>query len=315
MAVPFLHALRKHSSGEIWAVGKESAIHLYNGLGLFDRFVAIDNKRLSLFFETANRLKKIGFSRAVALPHSFRSALFFYNLRVGEIIGYPRNRRGFMINVKVGEQARPEPTVEHYLRIVDLMGARRTLDAPVLNVTEDEEEKFDENFADVTGPYGIIIVGAQYGSSKCWPPEYFSELSNMIIERYGMNIYMLPGRNEEGLAHMVSEGIVRKDHVRIRSMNIRDMKVCISRAAFVVSNDTGPRHIAAALHIPNVILSGPMDERYTLYPSECTRVLSKNLDCRPCNKKRCNTGHQCMREIKPGEVLEVLEEGILAKNN
>ena len=88
MAVPFLHALRKELDTELWVIGKESAIHLYNGLDLFDRFVPIHDTGLPLFIETANKLKKVGFARAIALPNSFRSALFFFNLRVRERVGY-----------------------------------------------------------------------------------------------------------------------------------------------------------------------------------------------------------------------------------
>lgn len=313
MAVPFLHALRQHLSDGIWAVGKESAIHLYNGLDLFDRFVPINGKGPSLFFETANKLKKVGFARAIALPHSFRSALFFYNLRVREIVGYARNKRGFMLDVKAAEQKELESTVEHYLRIADILGIPRSIEAPVLAVTADEEEKFDHEFTNMTKPYGVMIVGAQYGPSKCWPAEYFSELADLVIDRYGMNVYMLPGRNEDDLARKVYDGIHSKDHAGIKSMNIRDMKVCLSRAAFAVSNDTGPRHISAALSIPTVVLAGPMDKRYTAYPGTSTRVVSKDMACRPCNKKTCDRGHECMRGIKPQEVSQILGD-ILEKN-
>ncbi len=306
MAVPFLHAIRQHAGDEIWAMGKESAIHLYNGLGLFDRFVPIRGKGLGLFFETTNRLNRAGFDRAIALPHSFRSALFFFNLRVRDVIGYARNRRGFMLNVKVPETKELQSTVEHYLRIADTLGVPRTIEAPVLAVSVDEEKKFDEEFPDMTKPYGVMIVGAQYGPSKCWPAAHFSELADEVIERYDMNIYMLPGRDENDLARRVHEGIRARDRVGIRSMNIRDMKVCLSRAAFVVSNDTGPRHISAALSVPTVVLAGPMDERYTAYPGGHTRVVSKDMACRPCNRKKCDGGHACMTEIKPREIAEIV---------
>ncbi|MDD3847167.1 MAG: lipopolysaccharide heptosyltransferase II [Syntrophorhabdaceae bacterium] len=313
MAVPFLHALRQHSQDEIWAMGKESAIHLYNGLGLFDRFVTIQGKGLTLFFETTNKLNRVNFARAIALPHSFRSALFFFNLRVRDVIGYPRNKRGFMLNIKVKEEERLESTVEHYLRIADTLGVPRSIEAPILAVSADEETKFDKEFSDTTRPYGVMIVGAQYGPSKCWPAAYFSELADEIIEKYGMNVYMLPGRNEDDLARKVHEGIHAKDRAAIKSMNIRDMKVCLSRAAFVVSNDTGPRHISAALSVPTVVLAGPMDERYTGYPSTYTRVVSKSMDCRPCNKKKCDGDHGCMTGIKPQEIAEIVGE-ILEKS-
>ncbi len=159
------------------------------------------------FFEGQALLKKVDFKRAIALPHSFRSAFFFYNLRVKERIGYARNKRGFMLTRKIEEKGvAPEPTVEHYLKIIDDLGGNRSLDAPILLVTDDEDEKFDEKFTDVSKPYGVFITGAQYGPSKCWPHEHFSELANKIIEKYGMKIYLLPGKDEEKTAHKIMEG-------------------------------------------------------------------------------------------------------------
>lgn len=306
MAVPFLHALRKELDSELWAIGKESAIHLYNGLDLFDRFVPLYSTGLFLFLETASKLKKVGFSRGIALPHSFRSALFFFNLRVRERIGYDRNKRGFLLSLKIAESARLESTVEHYLKIADTLGISRTIGSPVLTVSPDEENKFDEEFTHIAKPYAVMIVGAQYGPSKCWPAEYFSELADILIERHGLNVFMLPGKNERGIADKIYAGIEQKERADIMSMNIRDMKVCLSRAAVVISNDTGPRHISAALTVPTVVFAGPMDKEYTSYASSSTRVLSKDVPCRPCNMKRCDRGHECMMDIKPQEVAGIV---------
>ena len=307
MAVPFLHALRAYDYGEIWAVGKSNAIHLYNGLNLFDRFISIDDKGIVALLDRTSALKKVAFKRAIALPHSFRSAFFFYNLRIKERVGYARNKRGFMLTQKLKQDAaEPESTVEHYLKIIDALGVTRSLDAPLLLVTDDEDEKFDETFPDVSKPYGVFIVGAEYGPSKCWPQKHFSELADKIIEKYGVKIYMLPGKHEEKLAHKVLEGTKNKNSIEVKSMNVRDLKVCLSRAAFVVSNDTGPRHVSAALSVPTVALLGPMDERYTAYPSSCTHKVSKNVFCRPCNKKKCDRNHECLAEILPDEVLEII---------
>jgi heptosyltransferase-2 len=313
MATPFLHALRAFTYDDVWAVGKSSAIHLYNGLNLFDRFIPIDDKGLLATIERISTLKKINFKRAIAMPHSFRSAFFFYNLRIQERIGYARNKRGFMLTRKIqDEDTVPESTVEHYLKIIDFLGGGRSLNAPLLLVTDDEEEKFDEKFMDISKPYGVFITGAQYGSSKCWPPEHFSELASKIIAKYGMKIYLLPGKDEEETADKIVEGISNKNSVEIKSMNVRDLKVCLSRASFIVSNDTGPRHISAALSVPTIVLLGPMDDRYTDYPSPCTYKISKDLACRPCNKKACSTEHECLTGIGPDEVLQIIG-GIIEK--
>jgi len=89
---------------------------------------------------------------------------------------------------------------------------------------------------------------------------------------------------------------------------VRDLKVCISRASFVVSNDTGPRHLSAALSIPTVVLLGPMDDRYTSYPSPCTHQMLKDVPCRPCNKKSCDREHECLAQVTPEEVFAKVEE-------
>ena len=308
MAVPFLHALRAYIYEEIWAVGKSSAIHIYNGLNLFDRVITIDDKGVIPFLDTVSILKKVKFKRGIVLPHSFRSALLFYTLLLRERIGYARNNRGFMLNRKVREGNDTEPTVEHYLRIIDILGGKRSLDAPILLVTEDEEQKFDKKFTDVSKPYAVFVAGAKYGPSKCWPAYYFSELADMIVKQYGMKVYILPGKGEEEVANTVLAGVTEKNRVEVKLMNVRELKVCISRASFVVSNDTGPRHLSAALSRPTIVLLGPMDDRYTSYPSSWTHPLWKDVPCRPCNKKHCDREHECLVQITPKEVFARVEE-------
>jgi heptosyltransferase-2 len=97
-----------------------------------------------------------------------------------------------MITSRVEEKLRPEPTVEHYLKIIDALGGTRIVETPVLKVTDDEDKKFDEKYMDLSIPYVVFITGAQYGPSKRWPDSHFSELANMIVRELNMNIYLLP---------------------------------------------------------------------------------------------------------------------------
>ena len=308
MAIPFLNSLRASLDGELWAIGKTKAIHIYNGVSLFDRFIPFDNTRIIPFLDMVTFLKGFEFDRAIALPHSFRSALLFYMAGIGQRVGYVRNKRGFMLTHRVPERQAVEPTVEHYLKIIDSLGGKRLTDTPSLCVSADEESKFDEKHLDINRPYVAFIVGAQYGPSKRWPSAHFSELADRIAKELGIKVYILPGKGEERLAREIYEGVTSRDRVEIKPMDIRELKVCLSRASAVVSNDTGPRHIAAALSVPTVVLFGAMDERYTLYPSDSTHGISKNMPCRPCNDRHCDRGYECLKSITPGEVLSKLEE-------
>ncbi len=309
MAIPFLSSLRASVLGELWAIGKSNAMHIYNGHNFFERFVPLDNKNLITFFDTVTFLKRLHFTRGIMMPHSFRSALMFFLAGINERIGYSRNKRGVLQTRRVPEDALLEPTVEHYLKIIDTLGGRRTtVEAPWLIVTEDEEQRYNEKYMEINSRYVAFITGAQYGPSKCWPPRYFSELADRIIDKFGMKVFLLPGKGEDELARQILAGSKQQSGIEVKDMDMRDLKVCLSRASAVVSNDTGPRHISAALSVPTVVLMGPMDEKYTLYPSKFTHTISVNTPCSPCNKKNCERDHECMEGIKPEMVLKRLEE-------
>jgi len=314
MAVPFLKSLRTFHTGELWGIGKTGAMHIYHGLELFDRFVPYDRKGFLPFLDTVNSLKETDFDLGVMLPHSFRSALLFFAARVGERVGYSRNKRGFMLTRAVEEAPGLEPTVEHYLRIIEALGGKRVQESPGLVVTADEEHRFDHAHTDIGKPYVAFIVGAQYGPSKRWPDSHFSALADMIADNLGMKVYLLPGKSEEGLARSIAEGARRRDMVEVKSLDLRDLKVCLSRASVVVSNDTGPRHIAAALSIPTIVLLGPMDIKYTVYPSPHTFEAFKDVPCRPCNKKTCDRDHECLKGIKPEDIFVKVENILNGRN-
>jgi len=312
MATPFLRSLRASLDDKLWAIGKTSAISLFNGMDFFDRFMPLENKGIAHFFDTVSIVKEQRFERAIALPHSMRSAMLFFLAGVRQRIGYPRDKRGFMLTLKVRDTTIPEPTVEHYLKILDAMGEKRLFKEPVLAVTPDEEERFNENHGFSQSPYVVFIPGAQYGPSKRWLPSYFAELADMIIEKMDYSVIILPGKDEIDVGIDIKNRAIHRDNIEIKDLGISDLKVCISRAVAVVSNDTGPRHISAALSVPTFVLIGPMDEIYTEYFSANTFRFIKDVPCRPCNQKTCNKNLECLSGITPAEVYKKVE-GVIGK--
>jgi len=309
MATPMLLAMRASFEGEIWALGKPSAMHLYNGLDLFNRFIPYGGRGIVSFLDTVTHVKRLSFDTGVVLPNSFRSALLFFLGSVRTRIGYGRNRRGFMLTRTIPDgTSGPEPTVEHYLRLLDALGIPRDSEEPLLKVTEDEERRFDERFLDVAGDYVVFIAGAQYGPSKQWPGEYFAALADLLIEQCKVRVYLVPGKGEEGVARRICENVKHRESVEVKEMDVRDLKVCLGRASLVVGNDTGPCHVSAALSVPTIVILGPMDERYTFYQSPHVHQVAKELPCRPCNRKACDRDHECLRGITPEEVMGKAEE-------
>ena len=76
----------------------------------------------------------------------------------------------------------------------------------------------------------------------------------------------------------------------------------------MLTNDTGPRHIAVALERPVVVLMGPTDPRHTHHLLERQRVLREDVDCSPCGKKSCPIDHRCMTRLQPERAVAAAAE-------
>ena len=74
----------------------------------------------------------------------------------------------------------------------------------------------------------------------------------------------------------------------------------------MVTNDTGPRHIATAIGIPVVTIFGPTDPAWSETDFSLERKVRVNVFCSPCQKKTCPLDHRCMKEVTPDMVFEQL---------
>jgi len=84
----------------------------------------------------------------------------------------------------------------------------------------------------------------------------------------------------------------------------------IRAGALMVSNDTGPMHVAAAVRTPLVALYGPTEPRRTGPYGQLDHVVQLTLPCVPCLKPRCTIPEplQCLRALAPTVVLQALQK-------
>ncbi|MGH7163455.1 MAG: glycosyltransferase family 9 protein, partial [Planctomycetota bacterium] len=94
----------------------------------------------------------------------------------------------------------------------------------------------------------------------------------------------------------------------LRPLAIDELKAVIARARLLLTNDTGPRHIAASFRVPIVCLMGPTDPTYTGTDLDETVVLREEVSCSPCHRKVCPIDHRCMVWLQPERVLAAVEE-------
>jgi len=208
---------------------------------------------------------------------------------------------------------------EYYLEIARWMGLKTQADpSPKLYTATSVEDKAER----LLSRYGIgsdeLLVGlnpgASFGSSKCWPAEYFAQTAELFKKEYNAKLILFVGPGEESIAAEI-ERQTDTDLINTGSdeIDLELLKPLIRRCNLLITNDTGPRHYAVALNVPVVVIMGPTDPRYTASNLENTIVLRQELPCSPCHKKQCPTDHRCMRSITPEMVLQAGQE--LLKRN
>jgi heptosyltransferase-2 len=90
--------------------------------------------------------------------------------------------------------------------------------------------------------------------------------------------------------------------------DLEEVKALVARCALLLTNDTGPRHIAVALARPVVVLMGPNDPRHTAQQLERQRVLREEVVCSPCQQKSCPIDQRCMTRLAPERAVAAAEE-------
>ncbi len=281
----------------------------------FDSVIACEDKTASGFFDIVKLLRKLKPDMGILLSNSMRSSLILWLGGVKKIFGYRRAGRSALLSggpepLYEGKDIMPVPMVEYYLEIC------RYLDLEIPDKTKPElyfSDSVKKKGNELLDRYGIIpgdmVIGmnpgAKFGSSKCWPPEYFARLAELFVDKYDCKILLFTGPGEDEIA----ESIISLSRAKIIDtcpdrVDLRLLKPLIKRCSLLVTNDTGPRHYAVAFDVPVAVIMGSTDTRYTNSNLDKTCILREELDCSPCHRKKCPYGHECMLMIKPEAVFQ-----------
>ena len=315
MATPVFQCLRNNFPDAIIIGVFRKYVHgVVEDAPWFDRVLACQDKTLNGFLQLVVSLRRLRPDMAVVLPNSIRSALAARLGGINKVYGFKRSGRSILLSggpepVRNGKGFLPVPMADYYMEICRWLGLKLPGDIkPSLYISDFLHKKADR----LLDRYGInpdddvigINPGAKFGSSKCWPPEYFAKLADLISECCDCRILLLAGPGEEKIA----ESIIEKSRADIintapDNVDLAVLKCLVKRCRLLITNDTGPRHYAVAFGIPVVVIMGPTDYRYTDSNLEKTLVLREELDCSPCHKSICPRDHRCMLMISPESVL------------
>jgi heptosyltransferase-2 len=330
MATPTLRALRElYPSAHIAYLMRRYVKPIYTGMPWADQLITYRTGKTRAkagkgqFFDLAARLRAAKFDAAVLLPNSFKTALVCKMAGIDRIIGYERDGRGFLLDDKllpVKDRGKfvPSPIVKYYLGIAHYLGSKQRELKLELFVTPSEKREAEEVFvrcgldADLyrpalSGKPPLIVLnpGAQYGAAKCWPAEYFSKLADRFVQELGATVLISAAPKERAIVDSIQRGMTHSAVDLSRAgMTLGALKEIVRRCDLMVTNDTGPRHIAAAFDVPVVTVFGPTHPEWTeiYFPKE--RKVAVKVFCGPCQKKVCPLDHRCMTRVTPAMVYD-----------
>ena len=142
--------------------------------------------------------------------------------------------------------------------------------------------------------------------TKMWEDDKFAQLCDRIVEELSLKVVFTGGRDRETVEHIRS--LMHLPSVDLAGKTtLRDLAYLYELSSLVVTTDSGPMHVAAAVGTPTVALFGSTDPARTGPYGEGHTVIRKDLPCSPCFLKRCET-RRCMREISVEEVFRAIAE-------
>ncbi|MGO0305395.1 lipopolysaccharide heptosyltransferase II [Endozoicomonas acroporae] len=265
-------------------------------------------------YQLGKSLRAEGYTHAIALPNSFKSALVPLWANIRHRIGWRGEMRyGLLNDIRKLDKSQYPLMVQRFVALAYPEGASlpEPLPIPALQVNNNTASKVPGRYHLHTDrPILALCPGAEFGPSKQWPTGYYAEVARSLAEQ-GWQVWLFGSAKDQAVTAEIKNGLPdalqQHCHNMAGETSLADAIDLLSFASAVVSNDSGLMHIAAALNRPLVAVYGSTSPDHTPPMNKNSETLSMKLDCSPCFKRECPLGHMnCMKQLSPDRVLAAI---------
>jgi heptosyltransferase II len=318
MSLPALHELRR--------IVPEAHIAVAAPPGTADIFIDSDSVNeimvqsrggLLSTFSQAGEWRKRHFDLALIFQNSFGSAAVASLGRVPTRIGYATDQRSFLLThpLALPEWKNKRHESFYYLNIVAalerLLPGTSTVNTTepqfALHVSEERKETarrlLVEEGGDVTKPIVLLCPGSINSRAKRWPAERYAALADRLAQG-GFTVALIGSPGELSVSEEVAAHAQSPATMLTGKTTVAEAVALISIADVLITNDTGPAHIGAALKTRTLVIFGPTNPLTTYPMSPNAEIIRHPPDCAPCMLRDCPIDHRCMTAIMPDEVFE-----------
>ena len=260
-------------------------------------------------------LRTEGFDLAIDLQGLFRSAVLAYLSGAPMRIGFANGREGspWFYTHRVPVLNLDIHAVDRYLLVAAALGlvvpklprfAFRVLDEDLAVV----QRLFERHNYSIDRPWVAMNVGARW-PTKRWPLTSFSAVANLLYESHRDPIVLIGSLDDRPSVERLRALMNRPCIDLSGEVPLKCLPALLSKAAAMITNDSGPMHIAAACGIPVVAMFGPTSATRTGPYGEGHHVLTGRVSCSPCFSRVCSHDPEmeCLTLIAPAHVADVVQ--------
>jgi lipopolysaccharide heptosyltransferase II len=235
-----------------------------------------------------------------------RSALVTYfsgaQYRVGYRFGWREKCYNIVVEPRGGEVHNTSFNIDA-LKALDIEVTDYKIRIPV----DDNDEKLAFRFWIESGLNDSFVVALNAAGgwyTKRWGIPKYAELADMIAEQHQAKILLLWGPGERDDAERLAT-LMSSKAVLIPETTLKQLAAILQRCFLMITNDSGPMHIAAAVGTPTVAIFGPTNPMLQgPYGNQSVIVRNERLGCLGCNYTKCQIGNPCMEELSVDEVYQ-----------
>ena len=266
----------------------------------------------------ANIWREKKFDLAVLLPNSFESALLAKFGKVPARFGYAKEGRSLLLTdaVEIPVWKNEKHEIFYYLNLIakvekKFLGTDTVLEnEPRFDLQVSDQRKTEvrqlltENGVDSSKKLIVFVAGSTNSRAKRWQTDSYAELNDKIQTELNANVVLIGANDELEVSREVFEKSRVKPIVITGKTNLAESTAALSVCDLLVSNDTGPAHIAAALGTKTIVIFGPTNPNTTQpWNSE---IIRQDVECSPCMLRDCPIDHRCMTRISVQQVFDKL---------
>lgn len=258
-------------------------------------------------------LRTEGYTQAIVLPNSLKSALVPFIARIPVRTGWVGEQRwGLLTDIRRLNKKKYPMTVQRFIALSRPASndsvTRDELPAPRLVADRVSAGNLLSKFKlNLDAPVLALCPGAEFGESKQWPAERYAELVQYFLAKK-WQVWILGSEKDRAVSHQINQDCEQRCHLLAGKTSLPEAVDLLSLANKVVSNDSGLMHISAALQRPLVAIYGSTDPGHTPPLSKNHKIARLNLDCSPCFKRTCPLQHlNCLTQLHAEQVIDLAE--------